>query len=408
MKSGATAVALAMLAASVALPASPAQAQGKVQPGIEVFLNNIPASLKGKRVGLITNASAVDRAKVPDMDLIAKSKDLKLVALYAAEHGIRGTAAAGAKIGNEVDEKTGVPVYSLYGGDDRGPSAEMLKDVDVLVYDLLEVGGRTWTYVSTMAVSMEAAKKKGIPFVVLDRPNPIGGEIIEGDLVDPKFKSFVGMYPIPARHGMTVGELAKMFNEKFGLGANLIVIKATNWKRSEWFDQTGLPWTNPSPNLRSLAALNDYPGPVYFEGTTVAEGRGTDKPFEQVGASWLNAVEVCRVMNAKHLPGIRFEPITMAVDSTAGKFKGQTIPAIHFVITDRQAYRPASTALLLIQEIRKEHPTDFAWRGSIDRLTGSDKARLAIEAGTLDALLATWDKAAEEFRQTRKPYLLYN
>ena len=407
MKSGATAAALVLLAASVSLPPSPSQAQGKVQPGIEVFLSNIPASLKGKRVGLITNASAVDRSKTPDIDLIAQNKNLKLVALYAAEHGIRGTAAAGAKIGNEVDEKTGVPVYSLYGGEDRGPTPEMLKDVDVLVYDLLEVGGRTWTYVSTMAVSMEAAKKKGIPFVVLDRPNPIGGEIIEGDLVDPKFKSFVGMYPIPARHGMTVGELAKMFNEKFGIGANLIVIKATNWKRTEWFDQTGLPWTNPSPNLRSLAALNDYPGSVYFEGTTVAEGRGTDRPFEQVGASWLNAPEVVRVMNAKNLPGIKFEAITMPVDSTAGKFKGQTIPAIRYVITDREKYRPVRTSLLLIEEIRKENPTNFAWRGSIDRLTGSDKARLAIEAGTLDALLADWDKAAAEFRQTRKPYLLY-
>ncbi len=407
MKSGVTAAALVLLAASVSLPPSLGQAQGKVEPGIEVFLSNIPASLKGKRVGLITNASAVDRSKTPDIDLIAQNKNLKLVALYAAEHGIRGTAAAGAKIGNEVDEKTGVPVYSLYGGEDRGPTPEMLKDVDVLVYDLLEVGGRTWTYVSTMAVSMEAAKKKGIPFVVLDRPNPIGGEIVEGDLVDPKFKSFVGMYPIPARHGMTVGELAKMFNEKFGIGANLMVIKATNWKRSEWFDQTGLPWTNPSPNLRTLAALNDYPGSVYFEGTSVAEGRGTDRPFEQVGASWLDADRVARAMNAKHLPGIRFDAITMTVDSTAGKFKGQTIPAIRYVITDRESYRPVSASLLLIEEIRKENPANFAWRSSIDRLTGSDKARLAIEAGTLNALLAKWDKAAAEFKRSSKPYLLY-
>ncbi|MEO8193258.1 MAG: DUF1343 domain-containing protein [Gemmatimonadales bacterium] len=378
-----------------------------IQPGIEVFLSDIPASLKGKRVGLITNASAVDRSKTPDIDLIAQHKDLKLVALYAAEHGIRGTAAAGAKIGDETDAKTGVPVYSLYGGEDRGPTPEMLKDVDVLVYDLLEVGGRTWTYVSTMALSMEAAKKKGIPFVVLDRPNPIGGEIVEGALVDPKFKSFVGMYPIPARHGMTVGELAKLFNEKFGIGANLIIVKATNWKRSQWFDQTGLPWTNPSPNLRSLAALTSYPGSVYFEGTTVAEGRGTDRPFEQIGASWLNAPEVARVMNDRHLPGIRFEAITMSVDSAASKYKGQTIPAIRFAITDRQAYRPVRTALLLIDEIRRQHPRDFAWRGSIDRLTGSDKARLAIEAGQLDPLLAEWDREAAAFKSSSEPFLLY-
>ena len=175
----------------------------------------------------------------------------------------------------------------------------MLKDVDVLVYDLQEVGGRTWTYVSTMALSMQAAKRKGIPFVVLDRPNPIGGEIVEGALLDPKFKSFVGMYPIPARHGLTVGELATLFNQRFGIGANLIVARAANWRRSQWFDQTGLPWVNPSPNLRSLAALSSYPGTVYFEGTTLSEGRGTDRPFEQVGAPWLNAAEVARVMNEK-------------------------------------------------------------------------------------------------------------
>ena len=179
----------------------------------------------------------------------------------------------------------------------------MLKDVDVLVYDLQEVGGRTWTYVSTMALSMQAAARKGIPFVVLDRPNPIGGEIVEGALLDPKFKSFVGMYPIPARHGMTVGELATLFNQKHGIGADLIVARAANWRRSQWLDDTGLPWVNPSPNLRSLAALTSYPGSVYFEGTNLTEGRGTDRPFEQIGAPWLNAPEVARVMNEKRLPG---------------------------------------------------------------------------------------------------------
>ncbi len=165
----------------------------------------------------------------------------------------------------------------------------MLKDIDALVYDLPEVGGRTWTYVSTMALSMQAAARKGIPFVVLDRPNPIGGEIVEGALLDPAFKSFVGMYPIPARHGMTVGELATFFNKEFGIGVELIVIRTANWRRSQWFADTGLPWRNPSPNLRSPAALNNYPGTVYFEGTNLTEGRGTDRPFEQVGAPWLDA-----------------------------------------------------------------------------------------------------------------------
>ena len=202
-----------------------------VQPGLEVFLANLPRALRGKRVGLVTNHSAIDREGVSAIDRIAAHKKLKLVALLAPEHGIRGTVAEGVTIGDEVDPKTGVPVYSLYMAEDRGPTPEMLKDVDVLVYDLQEVGGRTWTYVSTMALSMKAAARKGIPFVVLDRPNPIGGEIIEGALIATGYTSFVGMYPIPARHGMTVGELAAYFNHAFGIGARLIVARTSGWER---------------------------------------------------------------------------------------------------------------------------------------------------------------------------------
>jgi uncharacterized protein YbbC (DUF1343 family) len=261
--------------------------------------------------------------------------------------------------------------------------------------------------VSTMALAMEAAAKKKIPFVVLDRPNPIGGEIVEGALLEPAFKSFVGMYPIPARHGMTVGELATLFNRKYGIGADLIVIRAADWQRGQWLDETGLPWVNPSPNLRSLAALTSYPGTVYFEGTNLTEGRGTDRPFEQIGASWLDAPAVVKVMNGKALLGVRFEATTLTVAATATKFPGQTIPGIRFVITDRQAYRPVRTALILIDEIRRQHPKDFAWGKSIDRLTGSDKVRRAIDGGDLPALLDQWDREAEQFRRDRLPYLLY-
>ena len=385
----------------IALSATP------VRPGIETFLANVPRTLRGKRVGLITNHSGIDRARTSDIDLIAKHKHLKLAALLAPEHGIRGTVEAGEQIVDETDPGTGVPIYSLYKSEDRGPTPEMLKDVDVLIYDLQEVGGRTWTYVSTMALAMKAARKKGIPFVVLDRPNPIGGEIVEGALLDPRFKSFVGMYPIPARHGMTVGELATLFNRKYGIGANLIVARVENWRRSQWLDQTGLPWINPSPNLRSLAALTSYPGSVYFEGTNLTEGRGTDRPFEQIGAPWLNAPEVARVMNERLIPGIRFEAITMVVAPTAAKHKGQTIPAIRFAVTDRRTYRPVRTSLLLIDEIRRQHRSHFAWTATIDRLTGSDKVRLAIEADRLGQLLKEWDREAAEFRESRKPYLLY-
>src|ERR1044072_6042877 len=400
--------AILLLLAACVLTQAQAPSARAARPGIETFLSDVPRALRGKRVGLITNHTGIDRSRTSDIDLIAKHKDLKLVVLLAPEHGIRGKAEAGDEVADETDPATGVPVYSLYLSEDRGPTPEMLKEVDVLAYDLQEVGGRTWTYVSTMALSMQAAKRKGIPFVVLDRPNPIGGEIVEGALLDPRFKSFVGMYPIPARHGMTVGELATLFNRKYGIGCDLIVARVANWRRSQWFDQTGLPWVNPSPNLRSLAALTSYPGSVYFEGTNLTEGRGTDRPFEQIGAPWLNAQEVARVMNERRLPGIRFEAMTMTVSPTAAKHKGQSIPAIRFAVTDRRAYRPVRTSLLLIDEIRRQHPREFAWTATIDRLTGSDKVRLAIEGGRLASLLEEWEREAAEFRESRKPFLLYH
>lgn len=399
--------ACAQTPAPAAGTAAPPDTQAAVLPGIDVFLADLPVAVRGQRVGLITNQSGIDRAGTPDIDRIAGHGGLRLVALLAPEHGIRGDVEAGEQIRDDVDPRTGVPIYSLYQSEDRGPTDEMLRDVDVLVYDLQEVGGRTWTYVSTMALAMQAARRKGIPFVVLDRPNPIGGEIVEGALLDPRFKSFVGMYPIPARHGMTVGELATLFNQAHGIGAELIVVRAANWRRGQWMDDTGLPWVNPSPNLRSLAALTSYPGTVYFEGTNLSEGRGTDRPFEQVGAPWLDAPRAAATMNAMRLPGIRFEAITMPVAATAGKFPGQTIPAVRFVVTDRQAYRPVRTALLLIDAVRRQHPRDFAWTRTIDRLTGSDRVRLAIEGGSLPALLDDWDREAAAFAESRKPYLLY-
>ena len=389
-------------------PVSAAPAAAGVIPGIEVFLADVPAALRGKRVGLITNNTGIDRSGRSDIDLIAASDDLTLVALLAPEHGIRGTAEAGVTVGDGVDAKTGVPVYSLYGAQGHSPTPAMLSDVDVLVYDLQEVGGRTWTYVSTMALSMQAAARKGIPFVVLDRPNPIGGDIVEGALLDPAFASFIGMYPIPARHGMTVGELAVLFNTQQGIGADLTVVPAQGWRRAQWFDQTGLPWVNPSPNLRSLAAVASYPGTVYFEGTNISEGRGTDRPFEQIGAPWLDAATVAATMNAMGLPGIAFQAVTVPVAEGAAKFPGQNIPAIRLAITDRLAYRPVGTALLLIDTIRKQHPGDFAWGPSIDLLTGSDRVRQAINADRLAPLLAEWNRAAAQFRVSRAGYLLYS
>ena len=380
---------------------------GVVRPGLEVFLSHLPRDLRNRRIGLITNHSAIDRQRQSAIDRIAGHDDLRLVALLAPEHGIRGDTAEGVQIVDEVDARTGVPVYSLYMAEDRGPTDAMLKDVEVLVYDLQEVGGRTWTYVSTMALAMKAAARHGIPFVVLDRPNPIGGEIVEGARLDPAFASFVGMYPIPARHGMTVGELAAYFNHAHRIGAPLIVARAAHWSRGLWQDIAGLPWVNPSPNLRSMDALTCYPGTVYFEGTNLTEGRGTDRPFEQIGAPWLDAPSVVATMNAMALPGVRFEATTMPVIATAAKFPGQTIAGVRFVVVDRRTFRPVRTALLLIDAIKRQHPSEFAWGPSINRLTGSDKVRTAIDAGQLAPLLEAWDADAAAFREASAPYLLY-
>jgi uncharacterized protein YbbC (DUF1343 family) len=377
------------------------------RPGVETFLADLPPAFRGARVALLSNHGAVDRSGALVIDRIAEHPELTLVALLAPEHGIRANIADGQAIADDVDAKTGVPIYSLYGTPNRGPTPAMLEHVDVLIYDLPEVGGRTWTYVSAMAHAMQAAASKGIPFVVLDRANPIGGEIVEGALVAPGFTSSVGIYPIPARHGMTVGELATMFNREHGINADLFVARVANWRRSQWFEDLGMPWVNPSPNLRSPAALKNYPGTVYFEGTNVAEGRGTDRPFEQIGAAWLDAPAVVQRMNEMQLQGIRFEAVTLPMEATARKFAGQDIPGIRLHITDREAYRPVRTALLLIDAIHRQHPDHFAWTGTINRLTGSDRVRHTVESGQLSALLDDWDREAAEFAVYRRAFLLY-
>lgn len=391
-------------AGSGAMTPTPA---AEYRPGVEAFLADLPPALRGARVALISNHGAVDRSGALVIDRIAEHPDLELVALFAPEHGIRADIADGQAVADDVDAKTGVRIYSLYGRPERGPTPAELENVDALVYDLPEVGGRTWTYVSTMVHAMQAAARKGIPFVVLDRANPLGGEIVEGALVAPGFTSSVGIYPIPARHGMTIGELATMFNREHGINADLVVARVTGWRRGQWFEDLGMPWVNPSPNLRSPAALKNYPGTVYFEGTNIAEGRGTDRPFEQIGAAWLDAPAVVRRMTELQLPGVRFEAVTLPVEATARKFAGQNIPGIRLHITDREAYRPVRTALLLIDAIRTQHPTQFEWRASIDRLTGSDRVRQAVEAGQLRALLDDWDREAAEFTQYRRAFLLY-
>ncbi|HET8654461.1 MAG TPA: DUF1343 domain-containing protein [Longimicrobiaceae bacterium] len=403
MRGLAVLVALSLCGCSPA-PSTPAPAV--VRPGVEMLLESPPAVLRGKRIGLITNATGVDRRGRSTIDLLAASPDFHLVALFGPEHGIRGAAAPGETVASGRDEKTGLPIYSLYGAT-RKPTPGMLRDVDALVYDIQDVGVRQYTYVSTLGLAMQAAAEKGIPFVVLDRPDPITGRIVGGNILDPKFGSFVGLYPIASRYGMTVGELARFYNREFGIHAQLTVVRMEGWKRGMWYDETGLPWVNPSPNIRRLEAAIDYPGTVFLEGTNLSEGRGTEFPFEQTGAPWLDAGAVAREMNAMRLPGIRFEAVRFSVDSAAAKYPGQTLPGVRFVITDRDVYRPIPTTLRLIDAIRRRHPDHFRWSGTLDRLAGTDRLTKAIEAGTLPRLFAEWDREAARFRRMRAADLLY-
>jgi uncharacterized protein YbbC (DUF1343 family) len=330
---------LAAALAAGALPAQPAPAGGVV-PGIEVLLTDSLHLVRGKRVGLITNHSGRDRAGRSSVDLLFRAPGVTLTALFGPEHGIRGEAQAGVTIGSSRDSATGVPVYSLFGAT-HVPTAEMLRDVDVLVYDIQDVGARVYTYAWTMALAADSARK---PFIVLDRPDPVRADRVEGGILDPKFASFVGQHPVALRYGLTPGELARyLVGTKRIAPPSLTVVPMKGYTRAQWWDETGLPWVNPSPNLRSLAAVTSYPGTVYFEGTTLSEGRGTDRPFEQVGAPWLDAPGLAAAMNARGLPGVRFEATTMASAPGAAKHPGRTVPALRFVITDRRAYRPVRT-----------------------------------------------------------------
>jgi uncharacterized protein YbbC (DUF1343 family) len=405
---------LVVLSALAFVSATSVAAQTHVELGADKLAAGIPKVLEGKRVGLITNHTGHDRNRTPTIDLLFARKDMRLVALFAPEHGIRGVAQS--RIQFEKDEKTGLPVHSLFGETNK-PTPAMLDSVDALVFDIQDVGVRQYTYISTLGLAMQAAAEKKIPIVVLDRPNPIGGDIIEGNIREDGLESFVGLYPIASRYGMTAGELAGMYNKHWNINSDLHVVKITGWKRGVWLDKTDLPWTGPSPNLPKFEGIIHYPGTVFFEGTNVSEGRGSPAPFEMIGAPWIRSKDLADSMNALKLPGVRFTAETYPIVATGRKFGGQTVNGVKLHVTDRNAYRPVATSMKLMAMIRKLHPNDFQWRGSraadgterfsLDRLTGSKRIRAAIENGTLDDLLAEWDRDAEKFREMRKPFLLY-
>ena len=390
-------------------PASTRQQQGSsaragVVPGVEVLLSDSLHLIRGKRVGLLTNHSGRDRNGVSTVDLLFKAPGVRLTALYGPEHGIRGVARAGEKISSSVDSATGVRVYSLYG-DVQVPTPAMLADIDVLVYDIQDVGARVYTFEWTLANAAQAAHK---PIIVLDRPDPIRADRTEGNILDPQFKSLVGQFPVALRYGLTPGELLRYLVGTKQIDANVTVVPMKGYTRAMWFDQTGIPRVNPSPNLRSADAELLYPGTVFFEGTTATEGRGTDAPFTLIGASWLtDHVAIAAELNALKLPGVRFDTATRTIEA-GFKFGGQTIPMIRLQVVNRNVVRPVETGVRMLRVFYARHTKDFQWRqGSIDRLAGTDKLRAAVEAGTVDVLIEEWKRDAARFADMVKPYLLY-
>lgn len=406
--------ALALFATFPAVPAScqvPAESGGgavAVRPGIEVLLSDSLDLVRGRRVGLITNHTGRDRRGVPSIDLLADHPEVQLVALYSPEHGIRGSAEAGVRVSDSVDGRTGLPIHSLYG-ETRAPNDEMLEGIEVLLFDIQDVGARYYTYLSTMALAMEAAGARGIPFVVLDRPNPIGGDPVQGNILDPEYSTFVGLYPIPMRHGLTAGEFARMAVGEFGVRVELGVAVADGWRRTMPFADTGIPWIAPSPNMPSVESALHYPGTCLFEGTPISVGRGTDRAFQQVGAPWLDADRLVARLQALDVPGVRFVAVTFVPEDPGdGKFGGIEVRGVRLV-ADGPEYDPTLAALALLVETRAMSGDRWSWRvGHFDRLAGTDALRNALDAGVSYSELADgWGEGLEEYVDRRAAYLLY-
>lgn len=394
------------VAHAVEPPSTPTERQGVV-PGIEVLLADSLHLVRGRRVGIITNHSGRDRSGTSSIDLLYRAPGANLTAIFGPEHGVRGTVRDGVRIGSSLDSATGVPIHSLYG-ETLSPTPAMLANVDVLLYDIQDVGARVYTYVWTMALAAEAAKKSGKRFIVLDRPNPIRADRIEGGVLEPRYSSFTGLHPVALRYGLTPGEMVRYLIGARLIDADATVVPMRNYRLSLWWDETGLEWRNPSPNIRDLDAALLYAGTVFFEATNVNEGRGTDAPFKLVGAPWLtDAGTIARELNARGLPGVRFDSTSRAIGAGA-KFAGRTIPMIRITVTDRDSVRPVDLGAHMLQAIRARHPRDFRWRANgIELLSGSRALRLAVEAGDIAPLLRRWEDESGRFREQVERYRLY-
>ncbi len=380
-----------------------------VRPGIEVLLTDSLHLIYGHRVALVTNHTGIDAEGIPSIDRLHEDPGVTLVALFSPEHGIRGTAEAGVRVDDEEDPDTGLPIHSLYG-ETLKPTPEMLQGVEALLFDIQDIGTRYYTYVYTMALAMEAAGEEGIPFIVLDRPNPIDGVRFQGNVLDPEFASFVGRYPIPMRHGMTPGELARLFRAAFAVEAELHVVPADGWSREMLFPDTGLPWRAPSPSMPDLESALHYPGTCLFEGTNLSVGRGTERAFQWIGAPWLDGVELARRMGAHGLPGVRFHPARFIPSSPGdGKFDGVEVEGIRLEVTDAEIYDPTLVGVELLVETRRMSGDHWSWRADhFDLLAGTDELRQGIEAGLEAAeLTERWAPALDEFGELRAAELIY-
>ena len=400
--------------------------------GVEVLLESQLHLLRGQRVGLITNPTGVDRAGVSIIERLRAVPEVNLVALYGPEHGVRGNAQAGEFVDFFQDEQLGLPVFSLYGQAlklptdplvdidatmrefDTQPAGKtvehaMLRGVDVLVFDLQDVGTRVYTYVATMAYAMQAAAESGIPFVVLDRPNPIGGVAMEGPILEyPAHSSFIGLYPVPLRHGMTVGELARLFNARFlARKCDLTVVAMEGWRRGDWYDETGLPWVFPSPNMPTLDTATVYPGQVLLEGTNLSEARGTTKPFELFGAPWIDGFGLARELNALGLAGGRFREAWFS--PTFSKWAGQRCGGCQLHVTDRSAFRSVTAVLAVLETVKRLYGTKLElYADYFDKVMGTSTVREALERGEgYTTIAARWDAGLAEFARRRAEFVLY-
>jgi uncharacterized protein YbbC (DUF1343 family) len=389
-----------------------------VRTGLDVLRDLAFAPLRGLRVGLVTHPAAVDGQLRHAQDLLTEAPGVHLEALFGPEHGLVGHAQDLVGVAGGQDTLSGLRIHSLYGDtfDSLRPTAEQLRGLDALVIDLHDVGSRYYTFQATMLLCQEAASRFKLRVVVLDRPNPLGGVVVEGPALRPGFESFVGLHPVAIRHGMTVGELARLYQAERGFTGELLVVPCEGWRRDMDFDQTGLPWVLPSPNMPTVDTAFVYPGQCLLEGTNLSEGRGTTRPFELCGAPWVDAHAVCRQLQEEELPGVVFRAAWFR--PTFQKFAGQPCGGVQLHVTDRTVFQPVRTGLAVLAALRGLSGSAFDWRRepyefvadrlAIDLLFGSDRERLALEAGRSPREIAlAWETEEEAFRQRRQSYLLY-